>query len=555
MPDTRLSAEVRWYLKSRGIPLPTCPPAFLTPDGAPVPGATFDPDRVDRLLRSFGELRHTQGEWAGRPLKPDPWQIAYILAPVFGWVQEDDRGNLVRLVRKLYVEVPRKNGKTTLSGGIATYLLGADGEPGAQVYAVASGKDQARYCFDPVKALAEKSPALKPYVRPLRDRIVHRPSASYFAVASAVADLLHGANIHGAVIDELHVHRSPDLVEAVESGTGSRRQPLVVIITTADDGRQDTIYARRRGWIEQLARGALKDPTTYGVIWAAEESDDPFAEATWKKANPGYGISPTRAYMRSEATKAQQSPADLASFQRLNLNLRTKQQTKYLELSSWDSNQVALDEAELAGRECFGGLDLASTSDLCAVCWDFPESSGGHDVIWRMWAPEAALPSLNKRTAGAAQVWVRRGLLTLTPGNVTDYDYIRQQINRDRASFRAREIAYDPWNSSQLVNNLVSDGATMVPVRQGFASLSSPTKEFKRLLLQGCEGEPRYRHGANGCLRWQIDNFAVEMDAAANVKPSKAKAGDKIDGLVAAIMALDRAMRRQDQAPQMLGSA
>jgi phage terminase large subunit-like protein len=539
--DPRLSEEVRWYLRTRGIPHPDCPPRFLTPDGSQLPGAVFDPGRVDHVLRVFSLLRHTQGRLAGRPLKPDPWQIAYKLAPVFGWVRENDDGDVVRVVRSAYFEEPRKNGKTTIAGGCAIYLTAADDEPGAQVYAVAAGKDQARFCFDPVKVLAEKSPHLSPYVRATASRIVHVPTSSYFAVVSSLADLLHGANIHGGIIDELHIHRTPDVVEAVETGTGSRRQPLVITITTADDGRQGTIYARKRERIEQLARGALVDPSVYGVIWAADPDAagyDPFDEATWASANPGYGISPTREYLRSAAAEAQQSPAQLATFLRLHLGIRTKQQTKFLELPAWDANRAELDETGLAGRECFGGLDLASTADLCALCWDFPDWQGGHEAIWRLWAPEAALLSLDRRTAGQASVWVGRGWLELTPGNVVDYGYIRQQVNRDRAAFLVREIAFDRWNATQVVTDLMGDGAQMVQMGQGFASMNGPTKELQRLLLEG-----RYRHGPNGCLRWQVDNFAVEMDASGNVKPSKARAGDKIDGLVASVMALDRVMR------------
>lgn len=539
--DPRLSEEVRWYLRTRGIAYPDCPPRFLTPDGSQVPGAMFDPARVDHVLHVFSLLRHTQGRLAGRPLKPDPWQIAYKLAPVFGWVRTNDDGDIVRVVRTVYIEEPRKNGKTTIAGGCAIYLTCADDEPGAQVYAVAAGKDQARFCFDPVKVLAEKSPHLSPYVRATASRIVHIPTSSYFAVVSSLADLLHGANIHGGVIDELHIHKTPDVVEAVETGTGSRRQPLVITITTADDGRQGTIYARKRERIEQLARGALVDPSVYGVIWAADPAAagyDPFSEETWATANPGYGISPTREYLRAAAAEAQQSPAQLAVFLRLHLGIRTKQETKFLELPAWDANQVDLVESALAGRECFGGLDLASTSDLCALCWDFPDWKGGHEVIWRLWAPEAALPALDRRTAGQASVWVREGWLVLTPGNVVDYGHIRQQINRDREAFLVREIAFDRWNATQVVTDLMGDGAPMMQMGQGFASMNGPTKELQRLLLEG-----RYLHGPNACLRWQVDNFAVEMDASGNVKPSKAKAGDKIDGLVASVMALDRVMR------------
>lgn len=508
-------------------------------------GVRFDADRVDRVLRAFGLMQHTQGQWARRPLNPDPWQVAYLIAPVYGWVRENDNGDLVRVVRTEYCEVPRKNGKTTLAGGQALYLTGADGEAGAQVLAVAAGKDQASFCFAPVKALAEGAPALKSLFRTLQGKVIHSASNSYFMVVSSVADLLHGANVHGAVIDELHIHKTRDLVDAVETGTGARTQPLVVIITTADDSRPDTIYAEKRDYVEQLARGSIVDPTFYGVIWAAEKDDDPFVEATWRKANPGYGISPTREFMEAEARKAQQSPANRARFLRLHLGLRTKQETKYIELDDWDRNAGLVDEDSLSGATCFGGLDLASTSDLCALAWDFPDGEGGHDVVWRHWAPEAALPKLDRRTAGQASVWVRNGWLTLTEGNVADYDYIKSQISSDRERFNVKGIAFDPWNSSQLVNDLMADDAPMLTHRQGFGSMSSPTKALQRLLLEGTVERPRYRHGGNGLLRWQVDNFAVEMDPAGNVKPSKRKAADKIDGVVAGIMALDGAMRAE----------
>jgi phage terminase large subunit-like protein len=245
--------------------------------------------------------------------------------------------------------------------------------------------------------------------------------------------------------------------------------------------------------------------------------------------------------MEAEARKAKASPANLARFQRLHLGLRTKQETKYLDLSLWDRNAALVAEDALRGRRCFGGLDLAATSDLCALAWDFPDGEGGHDVIWRLWLPERGFEKLDRRTAGQAAVWRRSGWLTVTPGDVADYDHIRHQINRDREAFEVQHIAYDPWNATQLVNDLMSDNASMVTVRQGYASMSAPTKELAHLLLDGTAEEPKYRHGGNPALRWQVDNFAVEMDAAGNVKPSKRYAGDKIDGIVAGIMALSLA--------------
>jgi phage terminase large subunit-like protein len=536
--DLNLSPEVRWYLESRGIPLPDCPPRIKTPEPSRVKGAVFDPARVDRVLAAFGALKHVSGQWAGSPLKPDPWQVAYILAPVFGWVVWDkDADQYVRIIRTLYVDVPRKNGKSTLLGGLAIYMLAADGEPGAQIVTAATTARQAGFVFAPIKTLATKSPALARHVRAVGNRVLHPASGSYIEVISSVADAQHGANLHFVAIDELHVHKTPDLVETLETGTGSRRQPLVGIITTADSGKQNTIYARKREYVEQLARGAIKDPSTFGVVWACDPMADPFVEETWKSANPGYGISPTRAYMKAAAAKAQQSPADLASFQRLHLGLRTKQETKYLDLAVWDRNASIVVEADLKGRQAYGGLDLASTSDLCALAWVLP-GERGFDAIWRLWTPEANLPALDKRTAGQATVWVREGLLTLTPGNVADYDFIRAQINLDREAFDVRGIAYDPWNSSQLVNDLVSDGAPMVKTRQGLVTLSAPTKELQKVLLSGTAEAPMFRHGGNPAVRWQADNFTVAMDAAGNVKPDKASAAEKIDAIAAAINAM-----------------
>ena len=539
----RISPEVAWYLNSRGIPLPDCPPKIKTPEPRDVPGARFDAHRVDRVIKAFKLLRHTQGQWAGRPLNPDPWQIAYVIAPVFGWVRfDEDAGDYVRIITSLYVDVPRKNGKSTLAGGIAMYMACADGEPGAQVVTAATSEKQAGFVFGPIKQLAERSPALQPHVKTVMKRVIHPRTGSYIEVVSSAADAQHGANIHAAIVDELHVHKTPDLVETIETGTGSRRQPLVVIITTADSGKRHTIYDRKRTRIEQLARGALTDETTYGVVWAAEKTDDPFAEETQRRANPGFGISPTRRYLRKAAEEAKQSPADLAKYLRLHLGIRTKQETRYIDLTAWDANAGIVVEHELTGRRAYGGLDLASTSDLLALCWAFPdEERGGLDLLWRIWTPEANLPNLDRRTAGAATVWVREGWLTTTPGNVADYDFIREQIARDMESFDVGELAYDPWNATQLVTDLTNDGVPMVSMRQGYASMSGPTKELQRLVLEGSPEHPITRHGGNPCVRWQIDNLAVAMDPAGNVKPDKASAGEKIDAVVALIMAVARA--------------
>jgi len=506
----------------------------------------FDPDRVDRVVAAFRRLRHTKGRFAGQVFDPDCWQVAYYLAPVFGWVAKSkDTGDYARIVTTAWIELPRKNGKTTLASGTGIYLTGADGEPGAQVVCAATNKDQARFAFDPMKQIVRGSPDLAKHFDPFQSKIIHKASGSVFEPVANVGDAQHGRDLHGGIVDEVHLHKSNDLIEAIETGTGSRVQPLILFITTADAGRRHTPYDEKRSRIEKLARGALKDPTTYGVVFAASADDDPFVEATWKKANPGYGISPTKRFMASAAAKAKDSPAELASFQRLHLGLRTKQQFRYVDLGAWDGNASIVDASRLKGRECFGGLDLGSTSDLTALCWVFPEGDA-FDVLLRCWSPEDSIAALDERTARAASNWVAQGWLTTTPGNVTDYDFIEAQIGRDRDEFLVQEIAYDRWNAQQLVNNLVSAGAPMVTMGQGFASMSAPTKDFQRLVLTGSPKHPIIRHGGNPLLRWMVDNLAVVMDPAGNVKPDKANAGDKIDGVVALIMALARALSARE---------
>ena len=537
-----LSGEVRWYLRTRGYQLPRwCRPAVRTPEPRDFPGAMFDPDRVDHVIQTLGMLRHTKGKWAGKPLKPDAWQVAYVIAPVFGWVAPDDHGRLLRIIRNCYLDVPRKAGKTTIASGLGLYLAFADGENGAEVLAVAGSRDQAGNAYRPAKLIAEKSPEMQEAgIRPLQAEISRPADGSFFKAVASVGDLIHGSHVSGAIVDELHIHKSPDVLDAVESGTGARDQPLVLIITTPDDGSPNTVYATTRGYIDRLAAGTIHNPRQYGVVFSAAESDSPTAEATWRKANPGYGVSPTKAFLQAESRKAMDSPANLARFQRLHLGIRTKQQSRYLLLADWDRNSGMVREEKLSGRRCFGGLDLAATSDLSALAWVFPSDDGGIDLIWRFWVPEARIAALDETTANAATEWVRRGWLAATPGNVADYDFIRAQVARDLEAFDHAEIGYDPWNATQLVNDLVSDGANMVQVRQSFSSLSPSLKELQRMLRLGTANAPMVRHGGNPTMRWMIDNLAVAMDASGNVKPDKAKSAQKIDGVSALVTALSR---------------
>lgn len=556
MPQTatirrlKLSPEVAWYLVTRGFELPESPPLVKTPEPRRVPGAQFDAARVDRVLAVFHQLRHTKGRLAGQPLDPDPWQVAYIIAPVFGWIHLNDYGQLVRIINTLFVDVPRKNGKSTIAGGLGIYLTCSDGEEGAEVIAAATSKDQANFVFGPIKTLAQSAPALRNKVKVTAGAVAHPRTGSVFKVVSSAGDAQHGANIHGAIIDELHIHKTPDLVETIETGTGSRDQPLVVTITTADEGKPNTIYARRRERIEKLAKKLFQDASTYGVIFAAEESDNPFIESTWKKANPGYPISPTRRFMENAAKTAQQSPAEFATYQRLHLGIRTRQKTRFILLRDWDRNAGSrFLDVTMRGQEAYGGLDLASISDLSALCWLFPREddegrTAGYKAIWRIWTPEDNLPALDRRTADAASLWVKQGWLMTTPGDVTDYDYIRQQVLDDMDLFDVQSIGYDPWNATQLTNDLTAAGAPMVVVRQGALTLSQPLKEIQRLTRIGRRDTPLLEHGGNPAARWAIDNLAVASDSNGNVKPDKENSADKIDPVSALTTAMSEAMTR-----------
>ncbi|PKU90754.1 terminase [Bifidobacterium pseudolongum subsp. globosum] len=441
---------------------------------------------------------------------------------------------------------------STLSGGIAVYMLGGDGEPGAQVVCAASTEHQASFVFAPIKLLVQKTPALKGVMTAHQKRIVHNPSGSYMEVISSAADAAHGMNLHCFICDELHVYKSPDLVRTLETGRGSRRQPLGVRITTPDDGKSNTIYDLTRRYVEQLAAGTISDHTYYGVVWGADEADDPFAEETQRKANPGYGKSPSAEYLQAAANKAKNSPAELASYLRLHLGLRTKQSVRYLDMGAWDRNSGDLASNDVLaqrfkGRTCYGGWDLGAVSDLTAWVLLFPAQDGSYDALARFWAPEGDMPSLDKRTSGMASVWARDGYLTVTPGDVTDYSYIERQIMSDLADYDLQTIGYDPWNATQVSNDLQEQGLDvdrLTVVRQGMKTLSPVLKELQRLILTGTAETPLVRHHGNPVLRWNVDNLAVKSDVNGNVMPDKLNGADKIDGVAALLNALSEALTR-----------
>lgn len=469
---------------------------------------------------------HVKGELAGQPLLLDPWQRDRIVRPAFGWLRPDG----ARLIRQVYLELGRKNGKSSLGAALGLYLTFSDGEPGAEVYSAAADRDQAAIIFNIARQMVEQSPALRRRCKLYRRSIAIPETGSAYHVLSADVKTKHGKNASGVIFDELHTQPNRDLWDVLTTATGSRRQPMVVAVTTAGYDR-NSICWEQHAYAEKVRDGIIDDPTLLPVIYAADEKDDWEDEAVWRKANPGLGTALSLDYLQREAAKAREIPALQNTFRRLHLSQWTEQATRWLDMRTWDQNDGGGD-VDLDGRDCFGGLDLASTTDLAAFVLVFAVD-GDVVVRPRFWIPEEAMRIRSRRDKVPYAEWCKAGLITATPGNVIDYAAIRAGLNADRERYNIRAVAYDRWNATQLVTELVDDGLPMVPFGQGFKSMSGPTKELEKQVVGRT-----LAHMGNPVLRWNASNVAVRQDPAGNLKPDRQHSYEKIDGIVALVMAL-----------------
>jgi phage terminase large subunit-like protein len=491
----------------------------------------FDEAAGQRAVDFFHEcLTHTKGKWAGKPLHLEWWQQA-IIANLFGWKRPDG----TRRYREGLIYVPRKNGKTQLVAGIACLVLFCDNEPGAEIYSAAADEEQARIAFAMAKQMVLQEPALATRAKIVGSAIVYERQVSSYKPISSIADTKHGASTHLALIDELHVHKDRDLVDVLITSTGARAQPMIIHLTTADYQRPGSICNEKHEYASKVRDRIIDDPAFLPVIYEASREDDWTAEATWRKANPNLGISIPLEYFQRECKRAQDTPGYENTFKRLHLNIITEQASRWLAMDRWDLGAVA--PPDLAGRECFAGLDLAATTDIAALVMDFPDGAGGHDVLCRFWIPADSAIAREKRDRVPYPQWIRAGLIIQTPGDVIDYDVIRRDINELGKVYRFKELAIDRWAAAQITTQLSGDGFEVVPFGQGYGSMSAPSKELEKLVLAG-----GWRHGGNAVLRWMASNVATETDAAGNIKPSKRKSTERIDGIVAGLMALGRAI-------------
>jgi phage terminase large subunit-like protein len=497
-------------------------------------GLTFDRSEAEHVLKFFSILKHSKGEWANKPIELEPWQ-QFMLWCLFGWKRADG----TRRFRTAYIEVARKNGKSTIGAGVGLYLMTADGEQGAEIYAAATKRDQARITHSEAIRMVRSSPMLKKRINIFRDNLNIEGTASKFEPLGADSDTMDGLNIHGAIVDEIHAHKTRDVWDKIDTGTGARRQPLMFGITTAGYDRQSLCWTLNE-YTKKILDRVVDDDSFFGMIFTLDDEDDWQDESTWIKANPNLNVSKKLDDLRRKAERAKEMPSAQNSFLRLELNVWTQSETKWMPIEHWRQCGVPLDYSKLAGRRCYAGLDLSSTSDLTAWVLVFPPLPG-EDVYLvrpRFWIPEDNLQKRVHDDRVPYDVWLRGGFLSSTPGNVIDYDYIFDQVERDAKEFKVDEIAFDRWGAARVINVLQSKGLTCVEFGQGFASMSPPMKELERLVMGH-----KIAHGNNPVMNWMADNVVANLDAAGNIKPDKEKSREKIDGIVALIMGLDRAMR------------
>lgn len=492
----------------------------------------FDPKAATRAIDFFHKcLSFTTGQWRGQPFILRPWQQS-IIANVFGWIRPDG----TRRYREVLIYVPRKSGKTETAAGLGNLLTFADKEPAAHVFCAAGDRDQARLVFNSAKQMILHEPHLERRSKVYRDSIFIPETGSIFRVISAEAYTKHGFNAHGVIIDELHAQPDRELVDVLTTSTGARRQPLIVYITTSDFDR-NSICNEKHDYGCKVRDGIIEDAAFLPVIYEATRDEDWTHPEVWAKANPNLGVSVNLEYLQRECARAQETPTYENTFKRLHLNMKTQQDIRWLSLAAWDACTETIDESRLLGRKCFAGLDLSTTTDISALVLVFKEDNGSFSLLPKFWVPSDNARKREKRDRVPYETWARQGLIEMTPGNVIDYDYIRARINELAKRFKIIEIAIDPWNATQLATQLTADRHNVLVCGQNFKDMTSPTKELEKLVISG-----KLNHGGNPVLRWMASNVTVETDAAGNLKPSKKKSTERIDGIVAAIMGLCRAL-------------
>ena len=506
-----------------------------------LPTSHYDKKKADRAVTFIENLCHTKGKWAGTPFWLLPWQ-EQLIRDIFGIVKPD--GN--RQFRTAFVEICKKVGKSELAAAIALYLLYADNEPSAEVYGAAADRQQASIVFDVAKQMVEMSPALmkRSKLMGATKRIVNYGNAGYYQVLSAEVGGKHGFSVSGLVFDEIHTQPNRQLYDVLTKGSSDARQnPLHFIITTAGNDRHSIAYELHTKAVDIL-EGRREDPTFYPVVYGIKDDEDWEDEANWYKVNPSLGYTVDVERLRDAYREAKQNPADEITFKWLRCNMWVSSTVAWIPDAIYMRGNEPIDMASLEGRDCYAGLDLSSTGDITALVLIFPPRDEYEKFVLLpyFWIPEETIPRRVKANSVPYDIWEKQGYIMSTEGNVIHYDFIEKFIMDLSEKYHILEIAVDRWNATHVIQNLEDNGLTMVPFGQGFASMSAPTKEFYKLLMEG-----KIIHGGHPVMRWMAGNVVVDTDPAGNIKVTKAKSKEKIDGIVAAIMALDRAVRHEGE--------
>ncbi|WP_301100278.1 terminase large subunit [Propionivibrio sp.] len=519
------------------------------PRGGEIFGAWYDHKAANNAVNFFPTyIRHTEAEWYGKPFILSPWQ-EIIVRTAFGWKRADG----TRLIRQVYIEIPRKNGKTEFAAGLALLIMLGDSEFGGQGYAMACDEQQARIVFNKAGTMVGLSPALAKEIEVFKTSIFCATLQAGFLPLSSKAATKHGFSPSFAVADELHEWPDGELHDVVHKGTGARRQPLEILITTS--GEPGIGY----GWelheyATEILSGKNTNPSFYPVIFAAAPSDDWRSPETWRKANPNLNISIKEDYLAGEVALAEGNTRRIADFKRFHLNIWNGEAVGGIDMAQWDAcggRPVRLED--LKGRTCWAALDLASTTDMCALCLVAPRIDGvdGFDVWWHFWMPKENIGARMHKDRVSFDRWIAAGYITATEGNVVDYDAIRAKISggvpHDAMTgpvvahvVKISELAIDRWNATQLMTQLLADGINVVEFGQGYRSMTAPSKEFERLLGKGL-----LNHGNNPVAHWMATCTTFITDGSENIKPAKPdrrRTSKRIDGIVTLIMALARTL-------------
>ena len=469
-----------------------------------------------------------------------PWE-EQIVRDIFGIIGEDG----YRQFRNAYIEIAKKNGKSTLSSALALYLLYADGEPSPEVYSAACDRNQASIVYNEAEKMVMACPALlkRSKVMKATKRIVSYNPDGFYQVLSAETGSKHGLNISGLIFDEIHAQKTRDLYDTLTKYSGSARtQPLFISITTAGNNKESICYELHTKALD-IIKGNRHDPSFYPAVFALDEGDSWQDERCWYKSNPSLGHTLSIERFREDYNNAIENPAELNVFKQLRLNMWVSSSVQWIPEHIYDLGNTPIDVESLKGRDAFAGLDLSSTSDITAFVLVFPprDNTEKYIVLPQFWLPEDTLQLRCKRDHVMYDVWAQQGLIHVTPGNVIDYRFVQQTIEETCETYHVKEVAYDRWNATMLIENLMDEGITCVPYGQGYKDMSPASKEVFKLLMEG-----NMVHGGNPVLRWMATNVVMEQDPAGNIKPTKAKSIEKIDGIVALIMATGRAILNEN---------